>query len=167
MIYYPKLYGTCAGADKAIDLAYTLRKEYNDKNIYIYKEILHNSFIINDLEKKNIKCIDDLSIVTPNDLLIIRAHGEPKSTYDYLNEHDLVYYDATCKNVLRIHELVEAKYNEHKNIIIIGKKNHPEVIGTNGWCNNEALIIENEDDYNKIDKNKEYYIVCQTTIKED
>ena len=45
--------------------------------------------------------------------------------------------------------------------------NHPEVIGTNGWCNNEALIIENEDDYNKIDKNKEYYIVCQTTIKED
>lgn len=167
MIYYPKLYGTCAGADKAIDLAYTLRKEYNDKNIYIYKEILHNSFIINDLEKKNIKCIDDLSIVTPNDLLIIRAHGEPKSTYDYLNEHDLVYYDATCKNVLRIHELVEAKYNEHKNIIIIGKKNHPEVIGTNGWCDNEALIIESENDYNKIDKNKEYYIVCQTTIKED
>lgn len=167
MIYYPKLYGTCSKSEKAIDLAYTLRKEYNDKNIYIYKEILNNNYIINDLKKKNIKCIEDLSIVTPNDLLIINTHGEGKSTYEYLNKHNLIYYDATCKNIIKLHEIVNEQYNNKKNIIILGDKNHPEVIGTNGWCNNEALIIETKNDYTKIDKNKNYYIVCQTSIKEE
>ena len=89
MIYYPKVYGTCAGANKAIEAAYKLKKENKDKNIYIYKEILHNPYIINELLKDDIKCIDDLSILNENDILIIRAHGEPKETYDYLNSHNI------------------------------------------------------------------------------
>lgn len=51
MIYYPKIYGTCAGANKAIETAYKLKKENTNKNIYIYKEILHNPYIIKELEK--------------------------------------------------------------------------------------------------------------------
>lgn len=164
MIYYPKVYGTCAGANKAIEAAYKLKKENKDKNIYIYKEILHNPYIINELLKDDIKCIDDLSILNENDILIIRAHGEPKETYDYLNCHNIEYYDATCTNVLKVHNLATQKQKDGYKIIIIGKKTHPEVIGTNGWINNEGIIIEDKDDYKELNNNDKYFIVCQTTV---
>lgn len=167
MIYYPKVFGCCSGSIKAIDMALKLNEEYKDKKVYIYKEILHNKFIVDYLESKNIYCIDDLSIVTKNDILILRAHGEAKTTYEYLKEHNITYYDATCINVVKIHELVTKKHNEGYKIIIIGKKDHPEVIGTNGQVENSAILIENIDDYKNLNKKDKYYIVCQTTINED
>lgn len=164
MIYYPKIYGTCAGANKAIETAYKLKKENTNKNIYIYKEILHNPYIIKELEKDNIKCIDDLKILTKDDILIIRAHGEPKETYDYLEENNIEYYDATCTNVLKVHNIAIEKQKNGYKVIIVGKKTHPEVIGTNGWINNEGIIIETKDDYKNLNKNDKYFIVCQTTV---
>lgn len=164
MIYYPKIYGTCAGANKAIETAYKLKKENTNKNIYIYKEILHNPYIIKELEKDNIKCIDDLKTLTKDDILIIRAHGEPKETYDYLEENNIEYYDATCTNVLKVHNIVIEKQKNGYKVIIVGKKTHPEVIGTNGWINNEGIIIETKDDYKNLNKNDKYFIVCQTTV---
>lgn len=167
MIYYPKTFGTCAGSNNAINMAFKLKDEYKNKKVYIYKEILHNPYIINLLKRNNIICIDDLNIVTKNDILIIRAHGEPKSTYEYLDKKKITYYDATCINVKRVHELVEQKYLNHENIIIVGKKNHPEVIGTNGWCNNSAIIVEDKNDYKSINKKTKYFIVCQTTVSKN
>lgn len=164
MIYYPKIYGTCAGANKAIETAYKLKKENTNKNIYIYKEILHNPYIIKELEKDNIKCIDDLKILTKDDILIIRAHGEPKETYDYLEENNIEYYDATCTNVLKVHNITIEKQKDGYKIIIVGKKTHPEVIGTNGWINNEGIIIETKNDYKDLNKSDKYFIVCQTTV---
>lgn len=164
MIYYPKVYGTCAGANKAIETAYKLKKENKDKNIYIYKEILHNPYIINELLKDGIKCIDDLSILNEKDILIIRAHGEAKETYDYLDSHNIEYYDATCTNVLKVHNIATQKQENGYKIIIVGKKTHPEVIGTNGWINNEGIIIEDKDDYKNLNNNEKYFIVCQTTV---
>lgn len=164
MIYYPKIYGTCAGANKAIETAYKLKKENTNKNIYIYKEILHNPYIIKELEKDNIKCIDDLKTLTKDDILIIRAHGEPKETYDYLEENNIEYYDATCTNVLKVHNIAIEKQKNGYKVIIVGKKTHPEVIGTNGWINNEGIIIETKDDYKNLNKNDKYFIFCQTTV---
>ncbi len=164
MIYYPKIYGTCAGANKAIETAYKLKKENTNKNIYIYKEILHNPYIIKELEKDNIKCIDDLKILTKDDILIIRAHGEPKETYDYLEENNIEYYDATCTNVLKVHNIAIEKQKDGYKVIIVGKKTHPEVIGTNGWINNEGIIIETKDDYKDLNNSDKYFIVCQTTV---
>ncbi len=164
MIYYPKTYGTCAGANKAIETAYKLKSEKKNKNIYIYKEILHNPYIINELEKDNIKCIDDLTTLTKDDILIIRAHGEPKETYDYLESNNIEYYDSTCANVLKVHNIAIEKKNEGYKIIIVGKKTHPEVIGTNGWINNEGIIIESKEDYTTLNKEDKYFIVCQTTV---
>ena len=141
MIYFPKTYGTCNGANKAISLAYKLKSDNKDKNIYIYKELLHNPYVINELKENGIFCIEDLSILGENDIVIIRAHGETKETFEYLDKRGIEYYDATCVNVKKVHEIVIDKYNEEYKIIIVGKKSHPEVIGTNSWCNNEAIII--------------------------
>ncbi|NLC48542.1 MAG: 4-hydroxy-3-methylbut-2-enyl diphosphate reductase, partial [Tenericutes bacterium] len=167
MIYFPKNYGVCGGANKAISMAISLKDKYKNKNVYIYKEILHNPFVINDLNNKNIKCIDNLDVVTKDDILIIRAHGEPKETYEYLDKNGIKYFDATCINVINIHNIVKEKYSLGYKIIIIGKKTHPEVLGTNGWCNNEAIILETEDDIKNISNKHKYFVVCQTTISSE
>lgn len=165
MINISKMCGTCPGAKNAIDMAKKLASE--GKKVYIYKEILHNETVIKTLEKLGITCIDDLKDVKDG-VVVIRAHGEPKSTYDYLNKNNIEYYDATCKNVIRVHEQIEEKYNDSYSIIIIGKKNHPEVIGSNGWCNNNAIIIENEGDIDNIENLKDnVFMICHTTFNRD
>ena len=162
MIYIPKVCGTCKGSTKALKVVYDIfnkeKHKDNPKKIYIYKEILHNSKVIEEFTNLGIETIENLDVVNKNDIVIIRAHGEAKSTYDYLNSHNIEYYDATCPNVSKIHEKVLEKYSEGYEIIIMGKKNHPEVIGTNGWCNNKAIIISSEDDFINIGKNKKKFI---------
>ena len=165
MIFFPKTFGTCVGANRAIKMAYKLKEEFN-KPIYIYKEILHNKYIIDMLTKENIFTIDNLDLLKKDDILVIRAHGEPKSTYEILKNKGIKYYDATCFNVSKIHDIVEEKYNLGYKIIIVGKVDHPEVIGTNGHVNNDAIIILDIDDYKKLNKKDKYYVVSQTTINE-
>ena len=146
MICFPKIYGTCKGANNAINVAIKVKNENPKKNVYIYKEILHNNYVVNVLNNLGIEIIESLDNLTKNDIVIIRAHGEPKSTFDYLEKNNIEYYDATCVTVKKVHDIVVDKMKDYK-IIIVGKKNHPEVIATNGWCDNNAIIIENEKDY--------------------
>lgn len=172
MIHIPKICGTCKGSTKALNLVYEVyEKEIlkdNPKKIYIYKEILHNPKVIEELNELGIETIDNLDNITTEDIVIIRAHGETKEITDYLENNNIEYYDATCPNVSKIHKNVLEKYNEGYEIIIIGKSNHPEVIGTNGWCENKGIIIETEDDIDKISSNNnKKYIVCQTTFNKE
>lgn len=161
MIYIPKVTGTCRGAWNAVEVALKAKKE--NKNVCVYKEILHNERVISDLNKKGITCIDDLSKLTKDDVVVIRAHGEPKEVYEYLDKNNIKYYDATCPNVKKIHDIVNKKSSEGYNIIIVGKKNHPEVIGTLGWTNNKGIVISSKDEL-KIDGKT--LIVAQTTISD-
>ena len=164
MIYLPKTYGICRGAYKAVELANNIGKD----NVVVYKEILHNPKVISDLEKKGIKCIDNIDEITNKNEVIIRAHGEGKETYEYFKSKKIKVHDATCPNVIKIHDLVLEKYNEGYQIIIVGKKNHPEVIGTNGWCDNKGIIIESKDEIDSLNiDNKKIYVVAQTTIREE
>ena len=171
MILIPEVCGTCGGSNKAINLVYEVYKNELTKNkpkkIYIYKEILHNSEVIQELDNLEIKTIDDLSLVTKNDIVIIRAHGEGLDTYRYLEKNHIEYYDATCPNVLKIHQQVKEKYNNGYEIIIVGKESHPEVLGINGWCNHKGIIINTKDDLNKLGSNHNKFVICQTTFNQD
>lgn len=165
MIFIPKVCGTCAGATRALNLVYSLKN--NKKNVVVYKQILHNEEVITDLERNNIKCVDSLETLNKENLVVIRAHGESKSTYDYLKSKNIEFCDATCPNVIKIHKIINEKYNNGYTIVIIGKKNHPEVIGSNGWCENKAFIIENSGDVeNLVINNNKILIIAQTTISE-
>ena len=121
-----------------------------------------------ELKVNNIECIDDLSILNKEDVVLIRAHGEGIDTYKYLEDKGIKYVDATCPNVSKVHDIIKEKYDDGYSIVIIGKKTHPEVIGDCGWCNNEAFVIENEDDVITLNNpKKNILIVAQTTINED
>lgn len=172
MVIIPKICGTCNGSNNAINLVHKAIKENRDKKIVVYKEILHNKRVIDDLAKEGAICIDNIDDIDDSYVVVIRAHGEGKNTYDYLNNKKIKYVDATCPNVIRVHDIIIDRYNKGYSIIIIGKKisdktYHPEVEGSNGWCNNEAIIIDSIEDINNINSlNDNVLIICQTTANE-
>ena len=162
-----KVCGLCAGCTFAIN---TTKNELNKrKPVTIFKEIVHNKNVNYLLHTLGAKCEDDISKLNSSETIIIRAHGEPPSTYAYLNSIGANYVDCTCPNVKAIHNLVKKHYDNGYKIILLGKFHttmHPEVLSTNGWANNDAILIENEHDLKKLDNqsNNKFYLVCQTTF---
>ena len=156
-----KTAGFCFGVKLAVDCVYD--KSKNDK-IYTYGPIIHNKNVVKELEKQGVEIIEDLE-KDINGKVIIRSHGVPPKVYELLNKKNLEYIDCTCPFVKKIHRIVDENYKNGKNIIIIGNKNHPEIIGINGFCNNTALIANNIEEFNNlyIDPNKDYVLVSQTT----
>ncbi len=161
--------GLCAGCKYAINTALKTAKENN--NVVLFKEIVHNKNVNSMLEKEGIKTVENLQEIPKNSTVILRAHGEPKSTYEFLQNNNINFIDCTCFNVKKIHEKVEEFSKKRYTIIIIGKygkyKNiHPEVLGTIGWCNSEPILFEDLEDLEcfKPEKTQKYYLVCQTTF---
>ena len=150
--------GFCKGVQQAIDLAKSI-----DGGCVTLGKLIHNEEVIKKLEEQNIKSINTLDEYTSG-VLLIRSHGAGKDIYDELEKRAIPFKDATCPFVKKIHEIVLKNYNEGKKIIIIGDKNHPEVLGTNGWCNYEGIIISCEKDIENLDPNGDYCVVEQTTF---
>ena len=100
--------------------------------------------------------------------MIIRSHGVSKSVYDEAKLKGIPIIDTTCPFVRKIHYLANKCYEDGKQLIVIGDKNHPEIIGINGWSSHSAIIAKNlEEIYNiSFDTEKDYFIVAQTTMNE-
>jgi len=171
MIEIVKPCGFCAGAENAFKKTLEARKKASsDKRVVLFKCLLHNPDVMNILEFKGVVQIDKRKDFKSEDIIIIRAHGETKETIKYLDDNGFEYVDCTCSKVIRIHTAINEKYNEGYKIFIIGEKeSHPEVIGSNGWCNNEGIIITTEDDINLIDNlsYEKIFVVAQTTLARD
>lgn len=170
-----KMAGFCYGVNNAV----TKTIEYlekNNKKLYCLGEIVHNKQVVKELEEKDVTFIDDVEqIIDINKenkdiTVVIRAHGEPKSTYDLLEKNNIEILDLTCPSVLTIHKTVEKYANMGYYIFLIGQKNHPETIGTYGFCKGKSSIIENIEDidlsikYVTENNLKKVLIVAQTTF---
>ena len=156
--------GLCNGCLTAIN---TAKAELNNGNkVTLFKEIVHNKTVNNTLKNLGANFTEDINEIKPDTVAIIRAHGEPPQTFEYLNKHNIKFKDCTCVNVKKIHNLTQEYMLNGYKIIIIGKQTHPEVIATQGWCLNAGIIIESEDDLSKLIniKNEKFYLVCQTTF---
>ena len=160
--------GLCAGCHYAINLAKDTAKK---ENTIIFKEIVHNKNINNQLKSLGITFAENLKDLNMSSSVIIRAHGEPPETYEYLKANKINYYDGTCKNVKSIHNEV-LNHSEHQKIIIIGKYGkhsgvvHPEIFGTVGYSKNNPILIEDIEDVDKLKsiKNQNLFAICQTTF---
>ncbi|MDE5756916.1 MAG: 4-hydroxy-3-methylbut-2-enyl diphosphate reductase, partial [Clostridia bacterium] len=148
--------GFCQGVKKAVDVAMNI-----DTPAYVYGELIHNEVVLEKLKERGVVTVDNLEDFKGKKI-IIRSHGVGKTVYDFLQENNIEYVDCTCVFVKKIHEIVRDNYLNGKQIIIIGNPKHPEVIGTNGWCDNTAIIYNGEEDA-VFDNQKEYCLVVQTT----
>jgi 4-hydroxy-3-methylbut-2-enyl diphosphate reductase len=162
-----KVCGLCAGCKRAIDTA--VNEIESGKKVTIFKEIVHNKNVNSYLESIGAKCEENIENLKNDNVIIIRAHGEPPETYDYFEKKGFEFRDCTCPNVTAIHDAVQKYSNDGYKVIVIGKHKkamHPEVLGTTRWAKTEAILIETIEDVEKIKafKNEKFYLVCQTTF---
>ena len=158
--------GFCFGVKRAVDQAYEAVKNSN-KPIYTLGPLIHNPQVVEDLNQKGVKVIHNLKeLADDNSVVIIRTHGVPKSDYEYLEQRGIDFIDLTCPYVKKIHNIVHKAYKARQGIIIVGDKNHPEVIGINGWCGGEAIVIDSAEQANELDPARPYCLVAQTTINQ-
>ena len=159
--------GLCGGCTRAIDTA--IKEIENGNKVTIFKEIVHNKNVNLFLANAGAKCEDNIENLSSDSVAIIRAHGEPPETFEYLNEKGIEFRDCTCTNVAKIHNLVKEYSESGYKIILIGKHKksvHPEVFGTIGWSKTDVVLVESEEDIEKLKnlKNDKFYLVCQTTF---
>lgn len=163
--------GFCFGVKRALDktLAEVEKKEKGGSSgrLCTCGPLIHNRTVTDDLAAKGVEIIENPSELNDGDTLIIRSHGEPKSFYDSLEGRSVTVIDATCPFVSKIHEIVRDAYKAGKDIIIVGDRSHAEVIATNGWCENKALIINSPEEAAEIPDSGDYLLVCQTTIRKE
>jgi 4-hydroxy-3-methylbut-2-enyl diphosphate reductase len=159
--------GFCFGVQRAIELAEeTLKK---GEPVYCIGDIVHNSEEIKRLEAKGMITIKstDLPKISNNSILV-RAHGEPPSTFNLIEQTKNKLFEGTCPIVIKIQKKIKKAWEEsklnHGQVVIFGKKNHAEVIGLNGQTNNEAIIISGHSDLDLIDYNRPVALFAQTTM---
>jgi 4-hydroxy-3-methylbut-2-enyl diphosphate reductase len=155
--------GFCFGVERAINTA--LKTVESEEIVYSYGPLVHNQQVVEYLEDKGIitvNSIDDL-MSKKTGAVIIRSHGLPKNTIEEIEKLGFKIVDCTCPFVKSVHKKVSEYNNKDYNIIIIGDKDHPEVIGINGWCNNQAYIVNSVEDANNLDFMDRACVVSQTT----
>jgi len=166
--------GFCFGVKKAIEIAEKTALK-NNKKTYVYGQLVHNERVIDDLERKGIEFIENIDEIPENAVTVLRAHGEPGTTYKKLKQKNIVkngnLYDATCPLVTLVHNVVIKLKNNGYEVLIFGKKNHPESVGTSYHIkSNGTFIIENSSDaalvVEYVNKNKfpKVAIISQTTM---
>ena len=108
--------------------------------------------MVNYLKRKGVKIVNDIDEVNEKGHIVIRAHGVTPVIYKKIKDKGLILEDATCPYVKKNTQSCRTKSSEGYRIIIVGDKNHPEVIGINGWCNDNAYIVNSADDVEKLKK---------------
>ncbi len=156
--------GFCFGVRKAVETAYE-ETEKSDGNLYTHGQLIHNRDVTDELERKGARIIEDLSEVPGGSTVIVRSHGETKAFYQEAEQDGIRLVDTTCPFVSRIHDLVSEAHAQGKHVVIIGDPEHPEVIGTNGWCDDGAIVLHEPADADNFPY-RSAFVVCQTTLRQ-
>ena len=162
--------GFCAGVDRAIEIVKKSINKYGAP-VYVRHEIVHNKHVVESLKKIGAIFVEELSEIKDKTRpVIFSAHGVPKAVPEEANNLKMEYIDATCPLVSKVHREAENLYKNGSHIILIGHKNHPEVIGTMGQIPKDGIsLIESIEDVEKY-KNKDrknLAFVTQTTLSVD
>jgi 4-hydroxy-3-methylbut-2-enyl diphosphate reductase len=162
--------GYCFGVISAIEKAKEVKKQYPNFNIYVFGELVHNSFVIEKLNELGINtipfskenAIEILNSFDKNDIVIFTAHGHPEIYNQVLEERGIIYFDTTCVNVKENMRLI--KENLNRGVIYIGKKDHEETIASLSLGEQIVLYdIKEKLDYNKVDFDNPL-VINQTTL---
>lgn len=158
-----KYAGFCEGAKRAYDISINSAKK-NNKNLYILGDLLHNKHVSDKIKSLGIKKVESIDKIKKGSI-IISAHGVSKNIIRQAEKKALNVINTTCPKVIKVQQLVKKYYKDNIPIFIFGDKNHKEVKGINGWCDNQAIVIADIKEIKNIDllKIKTAVIVSQTT----
>ena len=159
--------GFCAGVDRAIEIVERAIAKFGAP-IYVRHEIVHNTYVVNDLKAKGAIFIEDLDEVPPGATLIFSAHGVSRAVQDEARARGFTIFDATCPLVTKVHVEVAKLAREGYEFIMIGHKGHPEVEGTMGQLDHGIYLVEDVDDVARVQPQADKLaVVTQTTLSVD
>ena len=160
--------GFCAGVDRAIEIVERALAKFGAP-IYVRHEIVHNTYVVNDLKAKGAIFIEELADVPPGATLVFSAHGVPKSVEREAERRGFRVFDATCPLVSKVHVEVAKLHREGYEFIMIGHKGHPEVEGTMGQLDTGIHLVEDVADVARIQpvQQQKLAVVTQTTLSVD
>ncbi|NGX53918.1 MAG: 4-hydroxy-3-methylbut-2-enyl diphosphate reductase 1 [Chlamydiae bacterium] len=160
--------GFCAGVVRAIEIVEKALEKWGAP-IYVKHEIVHNRHVVEGLRKKGAVFVEELKEVPPGSYLIYSAHGVPPSIREEAKTRKLIEIDATCGLVTKVHSAAKRFAKKGYHIILIGHRNHVEVIGTAGEAPEETIIVESCDDVETLPFTQEdkLFYVTQTTLSLD
>lgn len=168
-LYLASPRGFCAGVDRAVKIVEETIKKFGSP-VYVRHEIVHNKDVVNSLAKIGAVFVDEVHEAPKDRPIIFSAHGVAKSVVNEANKRKMISIDATCPLVTKVHNETIRHYNLGRHILLVGHKNHPEVIGTMGQVPSEFVsLIETVDDARNINvKNTEKLAYAtQTTLSLD
>ena len=160
--------GFCAGVDRAIEIVDRALQKFG-KPVYVRHEIVHNTYVVEDLKQRGAIFIEDLNDVPAGATLVFSAHGVPKSVEQEAERRGFRVFDATCPLVTKVHVEVAKLHKEGYEFIMIGHKGHPEVEGTMGQLSGGIYLVEDVADVARVQpsQTERLAVVTQTTLSVD
>ncbi|MBK7002703.1 MAG: 4-hydroxy-3-methylbut-2-enyl diphosphate reductase [Rhodoferax sp.] len=160
--------GFCAGVDRAIAIVERALQKFG-RPIYVRHEIVHNTYVVEDLKAKGAVFIEDLGEVPPGATLVFSAHGVSRAVQQEAQARGFQIFDATCPLVSKVHVEVAKLHREGYEFIMIGHKGHPEVEGTMGQLDGGIHLVEDVDDVARVApmQTQRLALVTQTTLSVD
>ena len=163
--------GFCAGVERAIDIVEKSLEKYEEP-VYVRHHVVHNKRVVDSLKNKGVTFVKEIEEIPDNAIAIFSAHGVSKAVEDQANNRNFKYFDATCPLVTKVHLEVMKHAKQGRDIVLIGHKGHPEVIGTLGRhpadSSTQIVLVEDSDDIAKLELNQDAIAyVTQTTLSVD
>jgi 4-hydroxy-3-methylbut-2-enyl diphosphate reductase len=160
--------GFCAGVDRAIEIVERALVKFGAP-IYVRHEIVHNTYVVNDLKSKGAIFIEELAEVPPGATLVFSAHGVSQAVRQEAAARGFSVFDATCPLVTKVHVEVAKLHKEGYDFIMIGHKGHPEVEGTMGQLTEGIYLVEDVADVERVqvEQADKLAVVTQTTLSVD
>ena len=161
--------GFCAGVDRAIEIVEKALDLYGSP-VYVRHEIVHNKYVVEGLKAKGAIFVEELDEVPDDAPVVFSAHGVPKAVPAEAKRRKLIYVDATCPLVSKVHRQAERQIEKGRHIIFIGHEGHPEVIGTMGQVEpGQMSLVETIEDVEKLpfDADEDLAYLTQTTLSVD
>jgi (E)-4-hydroxy-3-methyl-but-2-enyl pyrophosphate reductase len=154
--------GFCFGVRRAIKIAEdTLAGE--NKPIFCWGELIHNASVVKNLEKKGLKVVENLKKIPRDSFLIIRSHGAAPEIFTEAKKRGIIIIDATCPFVQKAQAITKDFYQKNYQVVIVGDKNHPEVIGIRANTKNSAIVVKGETEASEIKNLSQIGLLIQTT----
>ncbi|TRD10750.1 4-hydroxy-3-methylbut-2-enyl diphosphate reductase [Erythrobacter insulae] len=161
--------GFCAGVDRAIEIVEKSLERYGAP-VYVRHEIVHNKYVVEGLKAKGAIFVEELDEVPADAPVVFSAHGVPKSVPAEAERRNMIYLDATCPLVSKVHRQAERQIEKKRHIIFVGHEGHPEVIGTMGQVEpGQMTLVETIEDVDKLpfDTDEKLAYLTQTTLSVD
>src|SRR5690349_7199461 len=160
--------GFCAGVDRAIEIVERALALYGAP-IYVRHEVVHNKFVVDDLRSKGAIFVEELDEVPAGSTVVFSAHGVSQAVRREADARGFTVFDATCPLVTKVHVEVAKKRGQHREIVMIGHRGHPEVEGTMGQSEGGMHLVESPEDVARLDVKdpQNLAFVTQTTLSMD